>query len=81
MFSTQELLVILFIILLFQGRKKLPELARALGRAKKEYLKEANQSEILKIAKNLGIETEGKSEEDILREIEDKTKVKFSSEP
>ncbi len=81
MLSTQELLLILFIILLFYGRKRLPELARALGKAKKEYKKEANQYEIFKIAKNLGIETQGKSEEEILREIEEKTKIKFTSEP
>jgi len=80
MLSTQELLLILFIILLFYGRTKLPELARALGKAKREYKKEANRYDIFKIAKNLGIETQGKSEEEILREIEEKTKIKFTSE-
>ena len=35
--GTQELLVILLIVLLLFGGKKLPELARSLGLAKKEF--------------------------------------------
>jgi len=37
--GTQELLIILLIILILFGGKKLPELARALGLAKKEFEK------------------------------------------
>jgi sec-independent protein translocase protein TatA len=36
-FGTPELIVVLFIILLLFGGKKLPELARSLGSAVKEY--------------------------------------------
>ncbi len=45
----RELLIVLFIILLLFGGKKLPELARSLGLAKKEFekgQKEGNDKEI-----------------------------------
>ncbi|RLF60389.1 MAG: twin-arginine translocase TatA/TatE family subunit [Thermoplasmata archaeon] len=81
MLSSQELFIILALVILFYGRKKLPELARALGRAKREYHKEISKDDVIKIAKNLGINTEGKSYEEILKEINEKTKLRFSSEP
>ncbi len=37
--GTGELILILVVVLLFFGPKRLPELARALGRANKEYSK------------------------------------------
>jgi sec-independent protein translocase protein TatA len=39
----QELIVIFFAILLFLGPKKLPELARALGKAKSEFNKASRE--------------------------------------
>ena len=41
--QTPELVVILFIILLLFGGKKLPELARSMGSAVKEYTEAAKQ--------------------------------------
>ncbi len=76
-----ELLVILFIIILLFGSKKLPELAKSLGDAVRQYRKsssgieeteKAKDSETEKIdslAKSLGIKTEGRTKEEILDDI------------
>ena len=40
-----ELLIILFIILLLFGAKKLPELARSLGKSVKEFKKAASEAD------------------------------------
>ncbi|MER3443587.1 MAG: twin-arginine translocase TatA/TatE family subunit [Meiothermus sp.] len=40
-----ELLIILLIIVLFFGARKLPELARALGQAKREFEKSRQTNE------------------------------------
>lgn len=42
--GTTELIVILFIILLLFGGKKLPELARSMGTAVREYTQASNAS-------------------------------------
>ena len=72
------------------GPKKLPELARSIGLAKKEFekstkeissitssttstTKETEQDPLLVAAKSLGITTEGKTKEQIAKEIADKT--------
>jgi sec-independent protein translocase protein TatA len=82
------LLVAIFIIFAFGG-KKIPELARSLGRAKGEFekgkrelekelreeeyqSKSKNETQVVKAAKNLGIETEGKTEDQIKKEIAQK---------
>ena len=77
------ILVVVAVILLF-GAKKLPELARSMGRARGEFergkievekeLKEAEPSKpdketLVKVARELGIETEGKTEEEIREAI------------
>ncbi|RLI29686.1 twin-arginine translocase TatA/TatE family subunit [Candidatus Bathyarchaeota archaeon] len=85
------ILIAVIVIVLF-GAKKLPELARSIGKATgefekgkaeaemevkllKERLKEGKLSEetekdkLVRIAKELGIETEGKSEEELREEI------------
>ena len=96
------LLVAIIIIFAFGG-KKLPELARSLGRAKGEFergkreldrelkelakedkdkeeskeekgSKDEDESEIVKAAKNLDVDTEGKTEEELKKEIAEKMK-------
>ncbi|MFX0196463.1 MAG: twin-arginine translocase TatA/TatE family subunit [Candidatus Hodarchaeota archaeon] len=76
-----EWLVIVAIALLLIGPKKLPDLARALGSAQKEYedarktaitkkTEEKKEEELLiEQAKKLGIKTEGKTIEQIAQEV------------
>lgn len=85
-------LAIVAIILLW-GPSKLPELARALGRAKGEFEKASRELKkpsststrqversstdvLIETAKKLGIDTEGKTKEQISEEILDKVKAK-----
>ncbi len=90
MLGMTEVLIIAFIaIILLFGAKKLPELAKSMGRAKGEFergkmeiereIKEEKakeekkeENDIIKAAKDLGIETEGKSEEELKAEIKKK---------
>jgi sec-independent protein translocase protein TatA len=82
------LLIALVVIFAFGG-KKLPELARSLGRAKGEFergkmeiereLREERtkdtkkeEGDIVKAAQDLGIDTKGKSEEELKKEIKEK---------
>ena len=82
--GTTELLVVLFIILLLFGGKKLPELARSMGSAVREYSKasttevekekapnkeEDEKTAILEAAKKMGIETEGRSIKEIAQDL------------
>ncbi len=89
MLGMTEVLIIAFIaIILLFGAKKLPELAKSMGRAKGEFergkmevereireekAKESKETkkekDLVKAAKELGIETEGKSEEELRTEI------------
>ena len=82
---------ILLVVFLW-GPQKLPELARSIGLAKKEFDKAVKESSsamtsgstvaqpatdpLILAAKNLGITTEGKTKEEIAREIADKTAPK-----
>ena len=82
----------ILIVVLLWGPQKLPELARSVGLAKKEFdkaVKETSSSvttsttvaqpasdPLIVAAKNLGISTEGKTKEEIAREIADKTTPK-----
>jgi sec-independent protein translocase protein TatA len=43
--GTQELLIVLFVILLLFGAKKLPELARGVGRSLREFRKASSEIE------------------------------------
>ncbi len=45
MFGAQELLIILFIILILFGSSKLPQLARGLGEAIREFRKASKEDE------------------------------------
>ncbi len=91
---------IIVLALIIWGPSKIPELARALGRAKKEYLKASSELEseinkiaemtpettqtsksssddkLIEIAKSLGISTEGKTRDQIAKEIIEKAKTK-----
>ncbi|MGD0175239.1 MAG: twin-arginine translocase TatA/TatE family subunit [Candidatus Bathyarchaeia archaeon] len=90
-----EWLIIIGIILVIflWGPKKLPELARSIGLAKKEFEKstqeitsirspttsttaETAQDPLLVAARSLNISTEGKTKEQIAKEIADKTTKK-----
>ncbi len=79
------LLIIFIIILLIWGPQQLPKLARSLGLAKREFQKaqqdeieeeesSKKEDEITKLAKELGIETSGKSREEIIKEIAKRVK-------
>lgn len=82
----QEILwIIVLVVLLLWGPKQIPKLARSLGLAKKEFERasrgeveevEEEGDEITKLAKELGIDAEGKSKEEIIREIVERTKKK-----
>ncbi|MFQ6125963.1 MAG: twin-arginine translocase TatA/TatE family subunit [Candidatus Heimdallarchaeota archaeon] len=94
--GSTEWLVIILIALLLIGPKKLPDLARALGSAQKEYedarrtsltkkTKEKKEEELLiEQAKKLGIKTEGKTIEQIAQEVLQKAEeesAKLKAEP
>ncbi len=88
--SWEWVLILIFIgLLILWGPQKLPQLARAIGEAKREFEKaskgiieepqtkaEEVDEKIIELAKSLGIETEGKTKEQILQEIMEKTKSK-----
>ncbi|MEK6977882.1 MAG: twin-arginine translocase TatA/TatE family subunit [Candidatus Hydrothermarchaeota archaeon] len=89
--GSEELLIILVVIVILFGPKKLPELARNLGKAMAEFNRAKDElirgveSEpgakplpegVKEIAKNLGIDAAGKGEEELLREIAERTKSK-----
>ena len=87
-----ELIIIAVIIvaILLWGPKKLPELAKSIGLAKKEFEKVQKDGEtfatqamtpppstddiLIKTAKELGISTEGKTKDQISQEIVEKSK-------
>ncbi|NHW23839.1 MAG: twin-arginine translocase TatA/TatE family subunit [Archaeoglobales archaeon] len=89
MLGTQELILIIVVVLLLFGASKIPELARNLGRGVAEFKKAQKEAEmelrdlekdlkaskeekrkkLEKIAKDLGINPEGKSDEELLEEI------------
>jgi len=85
MMGNTELLFILFIVLLLFGGRKLPELAKSMGEAVKEfnkattsptkYVDEKTRKEneekqaIIEAAKKLGIEVEGRDINDIAQDI------------
>ncbi len=90
---TDWLIIIVVVLVLFGGAKKIPEFARSLGKAtgefsrgKMEIEKEiraaaatpttaaAPQSSIKEAAKNLGIETTNKTDDELKREMSEKLK-------
>lgn len=85
-----EWLIILLIILILFGAKKLPELARGLGEAVKEFrrasreveaeeLTRASHDKLSSIARELGISVEGKSREELVKEVVEALKRQSST--
>ncbi|PNV77208.1 MAG: twin-arginine translocase TatA/TatE family subunit [Thermoproteota archaeon] len=84
MITSWETIIIAIIILalIIWGPQKLPEFARAIGQARREFEKASREEpkkedldeQIIKLAKELGISTEGKTKEQILQEIAEKAK-------
>ena len=90
--SGMELIVIAIIIvaILLWGPKQLPQLARSIGEAKKEWEKASTEGQtfttqiltppasaeviLIKTARELGMTTEGKTKDEISAEIVQKTK-------
>ena len=79
-----EILLIVVVLVVLFGAKKIPELARSLGRAKAEFQRGQMEAEELesskssvsldrekleKVAKDLGISVEGKSDSELQEEI------------
>lgn len=83
MMGNNELLILLFIILLLFGGRKLPDLAKGMGTAVKEFNDASREDEqykprseedekryaVINAAKKLGISTEGRSIQEISEEI------------
>ncbi len=76
-----EILIVFFIALLLFGPKKIPEIARTLGEAVREFRKASSplatptikrtsdQELLLKVAKELGVEIEGRSSDEVAKAI------------
>jgi sec-independent protein translocase protein TatA len=81
MLGAPELLVLFFIVLLLFGPKKIPEIARTLGAAVREFRRASTLTPIadvgrgrdeellLKVAKELGVEVEGRSVNEVAEAI------------
>jgi sec-independent protein translocase protein TatA len=85
------IVVAILVVVFLWGPQKLPELARSIGLAKKEFEKaakevstaasststtEGSSDPLIVAAKNLGITTEGKTKEEIAKEIAERTAKK-----
>ncbi|AAT43717.1 twin-arginine translocase TatA/TatE family subunit [Picrophilus oshimae] len=83
------LILIVVAVIIFGGTKKIPELARNLGRATGEFKKgqmeieneihsntNKNQIDYMKIAQDLNIDIKNKTIDQIIGEINEKLKIK-----
>lgn len=85
--GTTEILFLLLLIVLLFGAAKIPDLARSLGKAQKEFNKARQELEdeappppseedrVRKAARDLGISVEGKSVEELRAAIADQMKA------
>jgi sec-independent protein translocase protein TatA len=69
-----ELIVIFVVVLLLFGSKRLPELARGLGKGMREFKKAANDIKNELDTSSIRNEIES-AERDIKKDIEDSTKI------
>jgi sec-independent protein translocase protein TatA len=83
--GTSEILFLLLLLLLLFGAQKIPDLARSLGRAQREFTKAREEivetqatptddERIRKAAKDLGIVVDGKNTEELRAAIADRMK-------
>ena len=90
MIGYPELILILAIVLILFGAKKLPEIAKSLGTATKEFKRsqieaenalkeddvpEDRDAKIRKLATDMGIDTKGKTADQLTDEIRTKVRV------
>lgn len=86
--GTSEILFIILIVILLFGAQKIPDLARSLGRAQKEFQKARQDLEeeaspktmteddkVRKAAKDLGIPTDGRPIDAIRKDISERVKT------
>lgn len=82
------IVAVILVVIFLWGPQKLPEIARSIGLAKREFEKTAkevssaanvtpqetvSQDPLIVAAKSLGITTEGKTKEELAKEIADRT--------
>ena len=70
-----ELIVVIILLILLFRPKTITDIARGLGKMVREFREgesEERKKKLREVAKQLGIETEGKTEEQILEEIKRK---------
>ncbi len=68
-----ELILLILILIIVFRPKTIKDLASAIGRLAAEFKKGAeHRNNLIEIAEKLGIETQGKSEEELLKEIKKK---------
>jgi len=70
-----ELLLLLILLIILFRPKTLTEIGRGLGKMLREFRSgesKERREKLIKIAKELGIDPEGKSEEEVLEEIRKK---------
>jgi len=80
-----EIALILIVVVLLFGAKRIPQLAKSMGEAIRQYRKateedeppesEENVETLMRTAKKLGIDTEGKTPQEISDEILDRAKA------
>lgn len=83
--GTPEIMFLLLLILLLFGAQKIPDLARSLGRAQREFTKAreeivdaqatpSDDERVKKAAKDLGLPVEGRTTEELRQSIAEKMK-------